>query len=211
MRIRPKAKVLLGTIVGAIVIALIATFLWQRFYYTFHTGPNRFETNPGNQSVVSTMNPTTTPNSSRDWFANMRWYSIEDAAKLRNEVNVVNFALLKNGGVYYSVEYGVPFSPMWTKAMNVYQITSASVHGTGVNFTVLGGDSYNLNVLQAFVINPEPGSTVLPTFWMFDQQGQLWKVTPSQPTSVLTSINQVQAQLPLTVAANPDLSLTNGR
>lgn len=208
-----KKNVVFWSVVIAVVIAFLAAFMWQNgLYYLFHYGPARPETNSVNQSTVQATYPTPTPIPIKDWFANVKWYSVSDAAQLRTETDVVNVALLKNGGVYYAVDFGIPFSPsQWTKAVNVYQITSASVRATTVSFTILSGDSYDLNVLQPFVIDPGPASTIPPTFWVFDQQGQLWRLDPSQPTSVLTPISQVKAQLPFTVAANPGLSPTTGR
>lgn len=168
----------------------------------FYVGSRPELANPALRDAVPTMAPTTTlePKRTRT-IDGFEWLSQKEVKELREKENVVNWAVLKNGGSKYS-SLGITFNTedaTWEKT-KPFIISSASLEGTAVAFKA-EGYTYSLNVLQPFTVEARP-----ETVFLFDTTGLLWEASLSEVR--LVDVSQVQQKLNTTIAVNPNLSIS---
>lgn len=170
-------------------------------YWITFIGPKSRLTNQDLQTQIATPIPSPIPNLMSTWTDDHVWLNPDEAMRLRKQLNVVNLALLSDGGARYSATSSLHFSPedQWRPAVNV-QISGLLVEGTRVQLTT-EGEQYVLNMVQPFVLESKPSKV-----YVVDPKGNLF-VRDLDPTT-LTPIAQVQNMLQLELPANPNLSLT---
>lgn len=177
------------------IIILLVGFLG----YLYFTPPaDTPETGlPQEQIIIETLAPP----AASPW-QDHQWLSQADALNLRSQENVVNLAHLRAGGVRYSASFSVVFaadSP-WQQVETPIGIPTYSISGTTVTIRV-DGQLYTLNAYQPFVSSNRPNM-----IYVIDDQGQVW-ITDLADVS-LSSLEEVQNSLPITLSENPDLSLS---
>lgn len=200
----PLQGFLRRVVVYLLIVAVIALILWVVYWYVLHVGPKGSLTDPALQQSVPTAAPTPTARTITDPWAGHTWLSQTDARALREKPNVVNFALLSDGGARYSATSSISFAAEtpWQKFRPI-GVTGLSVTGTGVTFTA-DAEEYTLNVLEPFAFGKDPTA-----IYVVDVQGQVWRA--SLKDVVLRPIDEVVATLPIGIVPNPNLSFTTGR
>lgn len=204
-RVRLEDLQVLDRFLRRVMIACIALGLTLLvalgFYYAFiYYGTKSPFTDPRHQVEVFQPAPTLGPRVINDpWVdPSYNWASIEEAQALRRQAQVINLAILSTGNVRYSRDKSVSFNggkEPWQRS-NPFGLQTLSVEGTAVQFS-LSGFTYNLNVLQPFMVRSEPG-----TIYVVDPKGQVWK---APDTVGIVPLDQVKTQ---PIGVNPELSLS---
>ncbi|MCA9372855.1 hypothetical protein KC921_02020 [Candidatus Woesebacteria bacterium] len=190
-------------IVG-IVFLVAAIVLWFVIWITY-VGPRGQLSNPENQLAVATALPTATPtpNAPSSAWENGGWLNPEEARALRQQPNVINFALLgKDDSVKYSKNLSVEFSATgsdWMRAKPA-NMTALDVNQSSVRM-VADGKDYVLNVLQPFVFADQQQFV-----WIVDLQGNLWQILSDNVQ--LDTLENVTSTLPVGLPPNPQLSFS---
>lgn len=177
---------------------MIAAVVWFVFWY-FHWGmpaltPDRL--------AIPTAVPTPTARTIVDPWRDHQWLSQEDARTLREKPNVINLALLVDGGSRYSATTTVEFpgTTKWNRGRPV-SADEFSVSGTAFQLRQ-AGRTYNLNLLQPFVFRDSPEMV-----YIVDAKGQIMQATLAEVR--LIPLGEAKPQQP--IAPNPNLSFTLGR
>lgn len=155
------------------------------------------------QNSVNTIDPGSTVNS---WMT--ATLPPEEALALREQANVINYALLQsNNSVDYLNVTEVPLTDTRWQNISVkpFGLDSLTVNGTSVSL-VFGGKNfpYVLNVHQPFIIT----WLNAPVSYLVDQTGQLWQIYWEELSEEGVEIATVQAELPLGILPNPNLSMS---
>lgn len=187
----------------AVVVIIVFTILavWVGTWLFYTGSPNQL-TNPSLQNSFPTTSPTVTPNSIKKPWDGMTFLSSNQAQSLKEESNVVNFAVLNNGDVSYSAGYGVVYSndSGWIDAGRPIGFSQLTTTGSSVVLTIHGKD-YTINIYQAFSLSQDWGNV-----YIVDASGKLWK--KALIASDFVGIDIVLDNVVVTIDPNPNLSLT---
>lgn len=148
-------------------------------------------------TAVST--PTNVPdtNSWRD----EKWLDAKETRLLREKENVINLAYLDRGEAKYSKEHSFVWYPenpwVQTRPLGVTELT---VSGTSAQIKA-GGYAYTINALQPFVLASQPSKVNV-----VDVTGNVWQADLALLS--IASLDDVVSGLSITIAPNPNLSVT---
>lgn len=189
-------KAVMTTMVILILI-LLASFV----YWLMWRASAPSTTDPSYQLILPTAASTVTPIPNTNPWQNENWLTAQEARALRNQLNVVNLALLDNGGALYSANHSYRFTGKepWQQAKPL-SMTELTVSGTSATIKAAGYD-YTLNVYQPFILASQPTKVIV-----VDAESHIWQADTQSLT--ITSLNDVISGLTTEIAPNSNLSFT---
>jgi len=201
--VRLAAKVVRWLRVPLLILICMFLIGWVVYWLLF-VGPMSTLTNPQLQNVIPALVPTPTQRVLVEPWDEHPWLSSEEAVFLRGQENVINFALLDDGGALYSSLVSISFSGQspWEQ-VKPFSLSQLSVELTAVQMIFQGKD-YHLNVWQPFSLFENQA-----VVYVVDLDGQIWQANLAELT--VLSIQEVVDGLPATVNPNPSLNLTYRR
>lgn len=180
-------------------VAVVLLVMWVVSWFQIGPLPEMAKTEM--RLAIPTLEPTTSPRTTVDYsLEGQKWLTQDEARELRQKANVINLALIAEGGAFYSATDSVVLDPGNWKRIVPVGIEAASLNRTGVTF-VAYGQKYVLNVHQPFVMEQQPKLALV-----FDREGKLWGADLSDVT--LVPVDVAVRALPVVVEPNPSLSFS---
>lgn len=181
-----------------LVLALLGGIFWVIYWFQYR-GSMPEISNPSQQHILPTIEPSATPILNTNPWQNEYWLSSAEALLLREEENVINLAYLEGGGAKYSTDSSLIFSDGWQEIKPI-GMSELSVSGTATTF-VLNGQKYDLNTYQPFV---DSGNSEF--IYMVDVNSKTWRINANSVRIV--SVEKAINMLTFTINPNPNLSFT---
>lgn len=181
-----------------VFLAIVVAVLWL-VYWFLYVGPRPAISNPAQQHVIPTLEPTATAITNANPWQNEEWMSPAEALALRSQANVINLAYLSGGGAKYSRNHSLNLSTGWQE-IKPLGMSELSVTNTSISFK-LNGQKYTLNTYQPFVNGENPQYV-----YIIDLNGRTWRAAVSEVR--IASLDEAISTLPMMINPNPDLSFT---